>query len=143
MSALRAPNIPSEIVSTILNLAEFMEHYDKALPIGIRTLGNHAESCHAYAKALHYKELEFMSDASTETIEKLIQINNHLQLPDAAMGILKLAQEMPNIKDLGKRENWYEKLNRWEDALDAYQKRTHEDPNDFEATLGVMRCMLS
>ena len=73
MSALKAPNIPPEIVSAILSLAEFMEHYDKALPIDIKTLGNHAESCHAYAKALHYKELEFMSDASAETIEKLIK----------------------------------------------------------------------
>ncbi|CAH1757738.1 9252_t:CDS:10 [Entrophospora sp. SA101] len=143
MSALRASNIPSEIVSTILNLAEFMEHYDKALPIDIKTLGNHAESCHAYAKALHYKEMEFMSDSSTETIEKLIQINNQLQLPDAAIGILKLAQEMPNVQDFQKKENWYEKLNRWEDAFDAYKKRSEENPNDFEATLGVMKCMFS
>ena len=70
MSALRAPNIPAEIVSTILNLAEFMEHYDKPLPIDIRTLGNHAENCHAYAKALHYKELEFLSEEILESSVK-------------------------------------------------------------------------
>ncbi|EXX76507.1 Tor2p [Rhizophagus irregularis DAOM 197198w] len=143
MSALRAPNIPAEIVSTILNLAEFMEHYDKPLPIDIKTLGNHAENCHAYAKALHYKELEFISEASTETIEKLIQINNQLQLPDAAIGILTHAQQNPNLQDLQLKENWYEKLNRWEDALTAYEKRRTDDPNDFEATLGVMRCLHS
>ncbi|CAI2178216.1 17365_t:CDS:10 [Funneliformis geosporum] len=143
MSALRAPNIPAEIVSTILNLAEFMEHYDKPLPIDIRTLGNHAENCHAYAKALHYKELEFIGEASTETIEKLIQINNQLQLPDAAIGILTHAQQNPNLQDLQLKENWYEKLNRWEDALTAYEKRRTDDPNDNEATLGVMRCLHS
>lgn len=143
MSALRAPNIPPEIVSTILNLAEFMEHYDKPLPIDIRTLGNHAETCHAYAKALHYKELEFMTESSTETIEKLIQINNQLQLPDAAIGILKHAQQTPGLQDLQLKENWYEKLTRWEDALAAYNKRRQIEPNDFEATLGVMRCLHS
>ncbi|CAG8528851.1 8861_t:CDS:10, partial [Acaulospora morrowiae] len=142
MSALRAPNIPPEIVSTILNLAEFMEHYDKSLPIEIRTLGNHAEICHAYAKALHYKELEFMTEATTETIEKLIQINNQLQLPDAAIGILTHAQQTPGLH-LQLKENWYEKLTRWEDALVAYEKRLKNDPNDFEATLGVMRCLHS
>ncbi|CAG8465028.1 34810_t:CDS:10, partial [Racocetra persica] len=143
MSALRAPNIPPEIVSTILNLAEFMEHYDKPLPIDIRTLGNHAETCHAYAKALHYKELEFMTESSTETIEKLIQINNQLQLPDAAIGILKHAQQTPGLQDIQLKENWYEKLTRWEDALAAYNKRLQIEPNDFEATLGVMRCLHS
>ncbi|CAG8552522.1 7121_t:CDS:10 [Diversispora eburnea] len=143
MSALRAPNIPPEIVSTILNLAEFMEHYDKSLPIDIRTLGNHAETCHAYAKALHYKELEFISEATTETIEKLIQINNQLQLPDAAIGILTHAQQTPGLQDLQLKENWYEKLTRWEDALIAYEKRRQNEPSDFEATLGVMRCLHS
>lgn len=34
-----------------------MEHDDKPLPIDIRTLGSLAEKCHAYAKALHYKEV--------------------------------------------------------------------------------------
>ncbi|CAG8540856.1 14593_t:CDS:10, partial [Acaulospora colombiana] len=130
MSALRAPNIPPEIVSTMLNLAEFMEHYDKPLPIDIRTL------------ALHYKELEFITEATTETIEKLIQINNQLQLPDAAIGILTHAQQTPGLH-LQLKENWYEKLTRWEDALAAYEKRRQNEPNDFEATLGVMRCLHS
>jgi FKBP12-rapamycin complex-associated protein len=39
-----------------------MEHDDKALPIDIRTLGMYAAKCHAFAKALHYKELEFEQD---------------------------------------------------------------------------------
>ena len=58
--ALSSPNIPTEILQDILNLAEFMEHDDKPLPIDIRKLGKIAERCHAYAKALHYKETEFM-----------------------------------------------------------------------------------
>ena len=32
---------------------------EKPLPIDPRTLGLLAEKCHAYAKALHYRETEF------------------------------------------------------------------------------------
>ena len=56
-----------------------------------RTLGALAEKCHAYAKALHYRELEFQSDPES-AVEALISINNHLRLPDAADGILAHAE---------------------------------------------------
>ncbi|GAO47492.1 hypothetical protein G7K_1698-t1 [Saitoella complicata NRRL Y-17804] len=135
-TALISPNIPPEILQTLLNLAEFMEHDDKALPIDIRTLGLYASKCHAFAKALHYKELEFISEPSTDTIEALISINNQLQQPDAAIGILSHAQ---HHHDLELKETWYEKLQRWEDALSAYERR--EDQNSFDVTMGKMRCL--
>jgi len=87
-TALTSPQVPPEILQTLLNLAEFMEHDDKPLPIPIRTLSSYSTKCHAYAKALHYKEVEFHSSTSTQVIENLISINNQLQQPDAAMGIL-------------------------------------------------------
>jgi len=65
-----------------------MEHDDKALPIDIKTLGGFAAKCHTYAKALHYKELEFISEPKPSNIEALISINNQLQQPDSAIGIL-------------------------------------------------------
>lgn len=34
--ALKAPSIPPEILQILLNLAEFMEHDDKPLPIDIK-----------------------------------------------------------------------------------------------------------
>ena len=58
--ALSSPSNPPEIHQTILNLAEFMEHDDKPLPMSISTLGQYAQRAHAFAKALHYKELSFM-----------------------------------------------------------------------------------
>ncbi|KTW30812.1 hypothetical protein T552_00524 [Pneumocystis carinii B80] len=134
--ALASPNIPAETLQNLLNLAEFMEHDDKTLPIDIRTLGAYAAKCHAFAKALHYKELEFISEPSTDTIEALISINNHLQQPDAAIGILSYAQQ----HNLELKETWYEKLERWEDALATYEKRSIED-NSFEVTMGKMRCL--
>ncbi|KAH0559920.1 hypothetical protein GP486_003558 [Trichoglossum hirsutum] len=136
--AITSPHISPEILQILLNLAEFMEHDDKALPIDIRTLGMYAAKCHAFAKALHYKELEFLQEPQTSTIEALISINNQLQQSDAAIGILRKAQI---YSDVGLKETWFEKLQRWEEALQAYQRRELEEPNSFEVTMGKMRCL--
>jgi FKBP12-rapamycin complex-associated protein len=137
-SALRSSNIPPEILNTLLNLAEFMEHDDKTLPIDARTLGTYAAKCHAYAKALHYREAEFINNQSTQMVESLISINNQLQQPDTAIGILTYAQQKLNFE---LKESWYEKLLRWEDALAAYERKQIENPKSFELTLGRMRCL--
>ena len=56
-----------------------------------RTLGALAEKCHAYAKALHYRELEFRADPQG-AVEALISINHKLRLPEADDSILVYAQ---------------------------------------------------
>ena len=137
-TALTSPHIPPEILQVLLNLAEFMEHDDKALPIDIRTLGMYAAKCHAFAKALHYKELEFEEEKTPSTVEALIYINNQLQQSDAAVGILRNAQK---YRDFELKETWFEKLQRWDEALQAYQRREKEDPDSFEITMGKMRCL--
>lgn len=137
-AALASPNIPPEILQLLLNLAEFMEHDEKPLPMDIRTLAVYAQKCHAYAKALHYKELEFMQEPSTPTIEGLISINNQLQQTDAAIGILKHAQQHYNLQ---LKETWYEKLQRWDDALVAYLEREKVEPDSMDITMGKMRCL--
>jgi serine/threonine-protein kinase mTOR len=119
-----------------------MEHDDKALPIDIRVLGREAGRCHAWAKALHYKELEFLQDQSSGAVEALIQINNQLQQYDAAIGILRKAQLYKDGIQL--RETWFEKLERWEEALEFYQKREQEYPEQaetFDIIMGKMRCL--
>jgi serine/threonine-protein kinase mTOR len=138
--ALTSPMIPPEILQILLNLAEFMEHDDKALPIDVRTLGMYAAKCHAFAKALHYKELEFNAEQNASAVEALISINNQLQQTDAAFGILRKAQ---GYNDVDLKETWFEKLQRWEEALMAYQKREKEEgPNvSFEVIMGKMRCL--
>ncbi|CAI5758005.1 unnamed protein product [Candida verbasci] len=136
--ALSSPTNPPEIHQILLNLAEFMEHDDKALPIAIPTLGQYAQRCHAFAKALHYKELEFYEEPTTPTIESLISINNQLQQSDAAIGILKHAQLH---HDLQLKETWYEKLQRWDDALKAYNEREKLEPDNIDITMGKMRCL--
>lgn len=136
--ALTSPHIPPEILQVLLNLAEFMEHDDKALPIDVRTLGMYAGKCHAFAKALHYKELEFNAEQNASAVEALISINNQLQQTDAAFGILRKAQ---GYNDVDLKESWFEKLQRWEEALTAYQKRERDEPDSFDVIMGKMRCL--
>ncbi|KAH7175343.1 armadillo-type protein [Dactylonectria macrodidyma] len=142
-SAIKSENVPPDLLGLLLNLAEFMEHDDKALPIDIRVLGREAARCHAYAKALHYKELEFLQDQSSGAVEALIVINNQLQQSDAAIGILRKAQLYKEGIQL--RETWFEKLERWEEALAFYDKREKEVPDDqaipLDIAMGKMRCL--
>lgn len=137
-TAITAQEIPPEILQMLLNLAEFMEHDDKALPIDVRVLGMYAAKCHAFAKALHYKELEFNAEQNPSAVEALISINNQLQQYDAAFGILRKAQ---GYQDVELKETWYEKLFRWDEALEAYQRRENEVGESFETTMGKMRCL--
>ncbi|KAE9046870.1 Serine/threonine-protein kinase [Phytophthora rubi] len=138
-SAFQSPHLPSEILQTLLNLAEFMEHDDQPLPIDIRLLGSLADKCHSFAKALHYKELEFNTNPSTDGIQALISINSKLNQPEAARGILKYALEkLPGIEV---KASWHEKLLRWDDALATHDRVLLEDPNDVDAIFGKMRCL--
>ncbi|KAL3538768.1 hypothetical protein ACH5RR_002134 [Cinchona calisaya] len=146
--AFSSPNIPPEILATLLNLAEFMEHDERHLPIDIRLLGALAEKCRAFAKALHYKEMEFEGARSNRmdanpiaVVEALIHINNQLHQHEAAVGILTHAQQHLGVQ---LKESWYEKLQRWDDALKAYTAKTSQASNPhlvLDATLGRMRCL--
>ena len=141
--AFSSPTIPPETLQTLLNLAEFMEHAEDPLPISSTTLGALAAKCHAYAKALHYKEKEF-NRSPAACVEALISINNQLEQPEAAVGILTYAQdqrakhlralevgvadsEAGFSKVIEVKERWYEKLGRWEEALDAYERKAREE----------------
>ncbi|KAH0977767.1 hypothetical protein GBA52_027486, partial [Prunus armeniaca] len=146
--AFSSPNIPPEILATLLNLAEFMEHDEKPLPIDIRLLGALAEKCRAFAKALHYKEMEFEGARSKKmdanpvaVVEALIHINNQLHQHEAAVGILTHAQQHLDVQ---LKESWYEKLQRWDDALKAYTAKASQASSAhlvLDATLGRMRCL--
>ena len=115
-----------------------MEHEEKALPIENRTLGEYAMKYHAYAKALHYKEREFFDDTSASIIESLISLNARLQQHDAAWGTLLIARER---YDVTKHEEWYERLGKWQEALETYDKKAQEDPDAPEIAIGRMKCL--
>ncbi|KZT51925.1 phosphatidylinositol 3-kinase [Calocera cornea HHB12733] len=139
--AITTPEAPPEIINILLGLCEFMEHDDRPLGISIRTLGREALRHHAYAKALHYKELEFIQEkekeSATSLIEDLINVNTKLQQPDAAWGTLVLAREEYGM---AQQEEWYEKLGRWQEALEAYESKNLTDEESPEVAIGKMRC---
>ncbi len=41
------------------------------------------------------------------------------------------------------RESWYEKLQRWEDGLEAYERKQLVEPDSVDCALGRMRCLRS
>jgi serine/threonine-protein kinase mTOR len=136
--AITSSNAPPELVYSLLNLAEFMEHEDMPLPIEHRTLGEYAMKIHAYAKALHYKELELFSETTPALVETLIGINQELQQQDATCGMLMTTKETYGAS---KHEKWYERLGRWGEALEAYERKSEEDPDNLHLQSGKMRCL--
>ena len=136
--AITSPTAPSELIHRLLNLCEFMEHEDQRLPIENGILGEYALKYHAYAKALHYKELEYFTETSPSIIEALIGINTKLQQSDAAWGTLLVAREQ---YDITKHDQWYERLGRWQEALRTYERREQEDPGNPDIAIGRMKCL--
>ncbi|XP_030383558.1 serine/threonine-protein kinase Tor [Scaptodrosophila lebanonensis] len=139
IQALQVTDMP-EITQTILNLAEFMEHCDRdPIPIDTKLLGTRAMACRAYAKALRYKEEEFLLRKDPQVFESLILINNKLQQREAAEGLLTTYRNAAN--ELNVQGRWYEKLHNWDQALHHYKYNLSTDANDLEARLGHMRCL--
>ncbi|XP_016968569.1 serine/threonine-protein kinase Tor [Drosophila biarmipes] len=139
IQALQVTDMP-EITQTILNLAEFMEHCDRdPIPIETKLLGTRAMACRAYAKALRYKEEEFLLREDPQVFESLILINNKLQQREAAEGLLTTYRNAAN--ELNVQGRWYEKLHNWDQALEHYERNLSSDSSDLEARLGHMRCL--
>lgn len=143
-NAFDSPTIPTEVLQVLLNLAEFMEHDDHKL-FDARTLGKLAYKCKAYAKALHYKEVEFHNSApNSEIIEKLISLNNLLHQHEAAHGIRIFAKKK-GWGDLS--QSWYQEFHRWQDAEEfheAINEMLINDPiaaNQEQLTLIRMKCL--
>ena len=182
-----------EILQLLLNLAEFMEHdFPKAstpgLSIDKSVLADLALRCRAYARALHYKEREYILGRSASCVEQLIDINKKLDLPEAALGVLKAAKieierrgahqgeghSAPVIAShrrtdsrheeshlaysvitsysdtaMGDQsswagdimyESWLAKLGAWAEAVEMYEEKLREKPNDVNSILGCMKC---
>lgn len=55
--------------------------------------GEVAYKCRAFAKALYYKENNFMIKNDFDDIEDLIELYYELKLPESAVGLLKLAEK--------------------------------------------------
>ncbi|KAG9096449.1 phosphatidylinositol kinase- protein kinase tor1, partial [Ceratobasidium sp. 370] len=108
---------PADVCHMILNAAEFMEHDDKPLPISLHVLSECAMRTHAFAKALHWRELDFLSGSSSS---------------GAA------ARDQP---DFVEHEQWYERLGKWGEAYALYNHRRGAEAESSAVVLGKMRCL--
>eukprot|EP01052_Picozoa_sp_SAG31_P012956 SAG31_NODE_768_length_12226_cov_3.928424_3_plen_2501_part_00 len=127
--AFGSSSIPPQILQMLLNLAEFMEQFEKPLPIDIRTLAELAQRCQSFAKARHYWELVFTSNPEIAA-DQLITINTELQQPESAAGMLITMQKLQrNENTLEKEAAMYEKLHQWGNALRAYERRAAAEVN--------------
>ncbi|OMJ20268.1 Target of rapamycin [Smittium culicis] len=117
--AAGSPQMPPEILQAILNLAEYMERDEKPIPVSIEKLGDYALSCHALAKALHYKEIEYSMTESETVIQDLISLNQQLDQPDAAIGSLAYVRTKSSM--LSDRAEWHIRLEQWDEALAVYK----------------------
>eukprot|EP00595_Chromulina_sp_UTEXLB2642_P003213 CAMPEP_0196768462 /NCGR_PEP_ID=MMETSP1095-20130614/42795_1 /TAXON_ID=96789 ORGANISM="Chromulina nebulosa, Strain UTEXLB2642" /NCGR_SAMPLE_ID=MMETSP1095 /ASSEMBLY_ACC=CAM_ASM_000446 /LENGTH=1571 /DNA_ID=CAMNT_0042138109 /DNA_START=3776 /DNA_END=8494 /DNA_ORIENTATION=- len=137
--------IPPEILQTLLNLAEFMEHDVEALPISLSVLAELAQKSRAYAKALHYRELEFKSSPAS-CFEMLININKKLDQYDAAVGVVNVVNKLqlrhPELRNsLVVQDSWLTKLGYWEEALAKYENRLLLNEIDAVAITGKLKCL--
>ncbi|QRV74273.1 phosphatidylinositol 3-kinase tor2 [Ceratobasidium sp. AG-Ba] len=138
--ALIDPRSPADVCHMILNAAEFMEHDDKPLPIPLPILSECALRTHAFAKALHWRELDFLSGSSSSNavVESLILINTRLGQSDAAYGTLTAARDQPGFVE---HEQWYERLGKWGEAYALYNHRSESEAESTQVILGKMRCL--
>ena len=58
--------------------------------IDYREFGNIAYKCRAFAKALYYKENDFIIRNDFENFEDLLEIYYELKHPESAIGLLKI-----------------------------------------------------
>ncbi|CAD8184910.1 unnamed protein product [Paramecium octaurelia] len=140
---IKADNIPLQISQTILNLAEFMQHDKEGLQIDISSLGELAEKCMAYAKALYYREHEFET-ANSKAIQSLISLYTNLGLQESANGLLTYAKQSLKIQV---QNTDYERLKKWDEALQEYRQQQLKYENDQRMDLAIklvvpkMRCL--
>ncbi|GMH78184.1 hypothetical protein TL16_g07704 [Triparma laevis f. inornata] len=98
-AAIEAQNMPTEVLTDLLSMIEFVELHDKKLPIDVIKIGTQSRKAHHMAKALRCKEIEFSTRPNSVCIEALIGINNLLGLDDAAKGILNCIGQDGGVTD--------------------------------------------
>lgn len=131
--ALSSSSLPPDILQTLLNLFEFMQHQEDPLPIKISILGDLSSKVGAFAKALHHKEIEYLDNSSV--VGELIPIYHHLEQHQSAMGLMNSLQKE---KKFDIKESWYELLSKWNEACDYYEKKRTLDK---ETQLGHLKCL--
>ena len=126
---LKNPKTPNEILLTVLNIIEFInkEENEPFDLVEFETLGNIADICRAYAKALYYIEKGYINNIYSDDLIKLINLYIDLELPESAMGIYRLSQTQSKMDSILNEKNLNLKLHQWEKVLQNIEEEQKED----------------
>ncbi len=134
-NALEHKKTPNDILLAILNLAEFIERENGNIVfIDFYKLGCVAYKCKAFAKALFYKESDFINKNDYENFELLIELYYEVKLPESAIGLLKLAKRNNNDNSSIFTDDycWYIKLHKYKEALNRIKILIENDDKKKE-----------
>ncbi|KAJ1908252.1 phosphatidylinositol kinase- protein kinase tor1 [Coemansia sp. IMI 209127] len=133
------PDVPLEFLQTILDLAGFMERDGKQLPIDVKVLSDYAARCHALAKEIRYRETEWTLERNDEAVERLMELNQDLDMDDEAIGLLNhVRKDRSSTKD---STEWCIRLQRWDEALAMYKQQAVQSGPSHSNMVGQIRCL--
>ncbi|KAJ2818015.1 phosphatidylinositol kinase- protein kinase tor1, partial [Coemansia sp. 'formosensis'] len=114
---VQLPDVSADILKAMLRLADLMERNQQPTFASIKLLGEYADRCYSLAKELRYREAEWVDNKDYDTIEKLIVLNQNLDLDDSAIGMLNyVRKEQPHIYN---SDQWRLRLQQWDETLDV------------------------
>ena len=121
---LKNPKTPNDILLTTLNIIEFInkEENEQFDLVEFEQLGNAADLCRAYAKALYFIENGYINNEYNDNLIKLINLYIDLELPESAMGIYRLTQKK-SINNLLNEKDLNLKLHQWQKALQQIEEQ--------------------
>lgn len=155
-AAISSKSIPLNVLQSLLNLFEFMDHDEKPLPAATHKLAETACRCGALAKAMRYREQDY--EQHRGNADKLLQSMHGEE------GLISIYEKLGHIESADGtitdyttqtgepvQEGWYEKLQRWDKALNVYEEKANAsseeegdifcNKNKWETTLGRLRCL--
>ena len=114
---------PNDVLLMILNLIEFLERRNcKYNFFDFYLFGKVSFKCKAYAKAIYYKENDFILKNDYDIFEQLIELYYKVKLPESAIGLLNLFKKQ-NKNSIYKNEYiWYIKLHQYKEGLDCIEE---------------------
>jgi tetratricopeptide (TPR) repeat protein len=120
------------IVRAFLSVVELLETNKVQIPLHWSILTERATQSGQFAQALRYNEYQFQP-TKADIAKNLISLNLKLGLRLAANGILAASQV--------KSEVFQQSLGMWDNALQYYDSRLSEDPENTEWRRGKMECL--
>eukprot|EP01061_Rhynchopus_euleeides_P015097 TRINITY_DN25909_c0_g1_i1.p1 TRINITY_DN25909_c0_g1~~TRINITY_DN25909_c0_g1_i1.p1 ORF type:complete len:1763 (+),score=695.63 TRINITY_DN25909_c0_g1_i1:221-5290(+) len=115
---LKSPTLPADVLSALLALLEYLDANDACMQIDPQFLSDCAGKTSSLAKTLRWKEIAFQIAPQMAT-EGLVAIYNQLGHTQSALGLLHVAEQRV---ESAKKEVWYERLGKWDQALEGLQR---------------------